>query len=150
MFDVTEIKFLDILPIWSNYLWLDRASAINPMSSMLYQGGYDMSIYKKYSPIFFGVFLNNKLIGVNSCHCTDESVMRSRGLYVYSQFRKLGIGETLLLHTINHSMNENCSLIWSLARKEALSVYIRAGYKVTSEEIKTETGTNFYVSYNLK
>jgi len=149
-FDIAEINFSDILPIWKNHLWVNRVSAINAMNSMCYQGGHDASIYKKYSPTFFGVFLNNNIIGVNSCHGTDDLVMRSRGLYVYPQFRKLGIGKTLLRHTIDYSMHKNCSFIWSLARKEALSVYIGAGYEVMSEEVKTETGTNFYVKYNLK
>jgi GNAT superfamily N-acetyltransferase len=140
------ISFEDILPVWKNELWPSRSSKISPMSSMAYLGGYDMSIYNKYTPTFYGVYIDKLLVGVNSCHKTEDMVLRSRGLFVNPAFRGNGIGNMLLHAVIQQHISERCAILWSLARKESLSVYYNAGFVVsTGEEIITETGTNLYV-----
>ena len=57
MFEVIEISYKEIFPVWREFLWKNRKNEINPMSSMLLNGSYDMEIYEKYKPTFLGVYV---------------------------------------------------------------------------------------------
>lgn len=143
---VEEISFEDTLPIWETYLWPGRESRIGPMSSMLYYGGYNLAIYELYDPTFFGVYVDDKLVGVNSGHRTDYNAYRSRGLYVDVSSRGQGIGKRLLLASCNKAREESCMFAWSMPRKKSQFAYESVGFELTSDWFNedVEFGPNAY------
>lgn len=146
---ISNITYSDIFPIWKNYLWKDRIDIKN-MSSMLYNGGYDLKIYELYEPFFIAYIKDNKILGVNSGHKTSNYHFRSRGLYVFPEYRKKGIGVKLLNATLDLAKTNNCKICWSVPRKLALSTYISSGFIRVSDFIATDTSPeNCYVSANL-
>ena len=146
-----EIEFKSIFPIWQKHLWKDRFSDIKPMSSMLYLGGYNMEIYKKFQPFFCGIFVNDELAGVNSCHQTDERSMRSRGIFIFEKYRSLKLSRYLFDFVEDKAVKENCDNIWSLPRLTAIQAYQSFGFNITSELINenVEFGPNYYVLKSL-
>jgi GNAT superfamily N-acetyltransferase len=156
-YKTNTINFETILPIWNDKLWLGRVSDIKPMSSMVYLGGYDVSIYKKYSPTFFAVYNNaGDIIGVNSGHKTTDNLYRSRGLWVDPLYRLKGISGILFCELYGQAIKESCIAIWSIPRKTALPAYKKYGFKQTSEffDNAMEFSPNCYVykeiDYELK
>ena len=149
--DIKETAFDVVLFYWKNKLWPNRKSEIKPMSSMQYLGGFDMSIYKKYSPIFFIATINEKIIGVNSGHRTSKSSYRTRGIWVDPKYRNKGVSQQLFSVIKNNAIKENCDNIWSIPRKEALPAYEKFGFKRTSNffDKDMEFGPNCYVVYKL-
>jgi GNAT superfamily N-acetyltransferase len=156
-YKTNTINFETILPIWNDKLWLGRVSDIKPMSSMVYLGGYDVSIYKKYSPTFFAVYNSaGDIIGVNSGHKTTDNLYRSRGLWVDPLYRLKGISGILFCELYGQAIKESCIAIWSIPRKTALPAYKKYGFKQTSEffDNAMEFSPNCYVykeiDYELK
>lgn len=117
------------------------------MSSMTYDRGHDKLIFEKYSPSFFAVYHDDAIVGVNSCHRTQSGQARSRGIWVNPEYRNQGIAGLLFGVVDEQAKKENCTEIWSLPRKSALSVYERYGYIKTSDFISEglEFGPNCYV-----
>jgi GNAT superfamily N-acetyltransferase len=148
---IEQVDFEVILPIWNNYLWPERKSEIKPMSCMTYDGGYDISIYEMYSPSFFAVYENGVIIGVNSCHRTQLTQARSRGIWVNPEYRNQGVAGLLFNMVDQVSKKEKCTEIWSLPRKSALPAYEKYGYVKTSDFITegVEFGPNCYVCKSL-
>ena len=146
---IKEINFEIIKQIWEQYLWIDRQN-ISSMSSMLYHGGYNKDIYKKYKPKFFAYYIDEKIVGVNSGHSSSKIHYRSRGLWVNPDYRKKGIGTNLLKHTMTRGKKEDKVYCWSLPRKQSLAAYLNAGFEQTSNFFKTETNEfNCYVIKEL-
>lgn len=143
------IEWADIFDIWSSNLWQGRED-IRPMSSMLYLGGYDIDIYKKYNPVFIGAFVGDRLVGVNSCHPTTNVSYRSRGLWVDPAMRGYGLGGQLLDFVSNIARANGAEYIWSLPKKESASVYIRAGFEIVSDWLQSDTGINAYAIKDLR
>lgn len=142
------VDFDTILPIWQKKLWLHRESPIRPMSSMQYQGGFDISIYEKYEPTFFAVYnVVGDIIGVNSGHKTTNDLYRSRGIWVDPAYRRKGVCGILFCELHGQAMKEGCKALWSIPRKSALSAYEKYGFEKTSEFFDTdmEFGPNCYV-----
>lgn len=132
------ISWEEIKHIWHFHLWPERISAIEPTSAMNYLKGYDIKNMGA-GPTFFGYFMNQSLVGVNSGHrCADNSY-RSRGLWVNEQNRGDGIGKKLLLATIQQGRNEMTEFIWSYPRKTSWFVYKSVGFIRTSHWSKSET-----------
>lgn len=125
---IQEITFDEIKLVWSQYLWPNRKSEIEPINSMMFMGGYDMELLKKYEPTFWGYFIDDTLAGVNSGFRTSDYSYRSRGLYVKPKYRRIGIGQDLLDKTILQGINEGCSVIWSIPRQDAYSTYHSVGF----------------------
>ena len=128
----TKISFEDILPIWENKLWPNRESAIEGISAMTwpYEGNpepIDMNIFE-YQPTFYGVFMDNKLIGVNSGHRTTDTQYRSRGIWVDPDYRKRGVAQLLFVLTEHQARIEKCEMMWSIPRKTALTAYTKFGF----------------------
>jgi GNAT superfamily N-acetyltransferase len=150
MLEIRHITFDVIVDIWTNYLWPNRVSAIEPHSLIKYNSypyAYDIT-YTNTIPIFFGLYLHNKLIGVNSGHRTNNS-FRSRGLYVFDYYRGNGYGSILLLETIKFAKESMTEYVWSMPRYSAISTYTSAGFKQSSDWFPTETSEkNTYVIYN--
>ena len=90
-FECILSSFEEIYPIWRDKLCPERISKIKPMSSLCWQLPNeiikDNSIFERYSPTFWVVKDNEKIIGVNSGFKTSDKVYRSRGLYVDLEYR---------------------------------------------------------------
>ena len=137
-----------IMPYW-RLLWPDR-DQIPLMSSMLYKDGYNVSIYTKYKPTYFGFTIDGNIVGVNSGHRSNDNEYRSRGLFVLPQFRNKGIAVKLLSATIEQAKKEDCNTVWSVPRMLSLYTYEKAGFERTSDFFKTETCShNCYVLYKI-
>lgn len=151
---IKSIEFEQILKVWTQHLWADRQSDIQPASSMLLGGGYDVSIHSRYKPIFLGAMEGDKLIGVNSGHQTTSDSFRSRGLYVFPEYRGRGIGLALLQKACELAQEAECQIIWSAPRVAAAEVYKRAGFVVEERELNEgegfEFGPNLYAQKKLK
>lgn len=141
--------------VWRERLWPNRTSAIETHSVMTwpYDGNlleYDMNIFD-YPASFFAVWDDEKLIGVNSGHKTTDTLYRSRGLWVDPDYRKQGIAQILFGATETAARSENCSAIWSIPRKTALSAYQRYGFETVGGFFGTETSdANIYVIKYLR
>ena len=145
-----KISFDTILPIWKNELWPDRTSAIETHSAMTwpFEGApdpIDMNIFD-YKPTFWGVYIDDKLVGVNSGHRTCHTQYRSRGIWVDPDYRGRGIAQQLFTLTEHQALVEGCLLLWSIPRKTALSSYTKFGFETVGGYIETETAdANIYV-----
>lgn len=145
---IKEISYNEIEHIWINHLWPSRTSKIESVSCMLFLHGYDLQNYY-YIPKFFAYIIDDKIVGVNSGHkCADQSY-RSRGLFVFPEYRKHGVGRELLLATINQGKIEKSSLVWSYPRQESWHTYESAGFTLASEWQQSETGTNAFCKIYL-
>lgn len=146
----TKITFEQILPIWQQKLWADRDSPIETHSAMTwpFEGNpndIDMSIFD-YPASFFGTFVNDILVGVNSGHRTTDNQYRSRGIWVDPEYRGYGFSKMLFALTQSQAFNEGCEMIWSIPRKTALPAYTKFGFETVGDYIKTETAdANIYV-----
>ena len=135
---IKRITWKQILPIWKDQLWPHRKTTIESTSAMNFLSGYSMENMKSV-PTFFGYFIDNKIIGVNSGHrCADNSY-RSRGLWVQTDHRKQGIGKLLLKATINCAVDEQCGMIWSYPRFTSWSTYSNLGFNLASSWHISET-----------
>ena len=165
------IDFATILQVWQKNLWPNRVSAIESNSAMIYLGGIEGKNMLT-TPTFFGYFHENDLAGVNSGHLCADNSYRSRGLYVFPEYRGIiyyqcpyhdirglyvfpeyrgmGIGSKLLTATIQQAETEEATLVWSLPRRTSWNTYRRAGFTQTSDWFKTETSDeNAYCAFDL-
>jgi GNAT superfamily N-acetyltransferase len=142
------IDFETIYPIWKNNLWPNRTSDITSNSAMVYLGGYDIkNMYCE--PTFLAFYLDNKIVGVNSGHICADNSFRSRGLYVFPEYRKQGIGTKLLFKVIDLAKENSCSFVWSYPKLESWTTYQQAGFKLSSEWENSELGLNAYCIKDL-
>lgn len=98
----------------------------------------NMDIYDFAEVYFLGVFsLENKLIAVNSFFNSnkEKTQIRSRGLYVFNEFRNLGIGKLILSETIKNSRIKfvDSQMIWSIPRRSSFHVYEKVGFKQSTD-----------------
>ena len=149
--DLISITFDQILPIWNSFLWPNRVTTITPTSSMKLDRTNDVSIHTKYKPYFCAIYVDDVIAGVNSCHQTGDNEFRSRGIYVFPEFRHLGLSQRLFQFVEDKAFENKCSILWSLPRLSALSAYKKFGFKECSEVINTgvEFGPNVYVRLEL-
>jgi len=149
MTQITVIDWDTILPIWRDYLWKGRLTAIKPTNGLKLMGGYDNRV-EEYSPTFVGAFINNKLVGVNSGHSTSESEYRSRGIYIFPKYRSLNISQKLFKSIEDQARIENKSILWSMPRASALPAYEKFGFRKVSKFFDDmEFGPNCYVVKEL-
>lgn len=151
MAELREIDWDTIRVVWEEKLWPGRKSPIEPVSSMLYLGGYDLSI-KHYPPFFLGIYLSGELVAVNSGVRTSKKQYRSRGLWVAPEARGNSFGKMLLNHTAAQGMEEGCETIWSIPRKSAMNTYEAAGFIATTPyfDEDMEFGPNCYALASLR
>jgi len=151
---VSRIDFNTIQSIWKNKLWPNRNSAIETHSAMTwpFEGNpesIDMKIFN-YTATFWGAYLDNKLVGVNSGHRTTDEQYRSRGIWVDPDYRKRGVAQMLFLMTAHQAKVEGCEMLWSIPRKTALPAYTKFGFETVGDYIVTETSeANIYVRRSL-
>ena len=146
---ITEITFSDILPVWQDNLWPNRSSAYETHSAMTWpytsDTVYDMTIFD-YEAVYWGFWDRDLLCGVNSGHATSNTEYRSRGLWVDPSWRSQGLGTALLNKTLSHAESEGYLMCWSLPRTSALSVYVASGFAEVGARMPTETSAeNVYV-----
>lgn len=147
---IKKITFNEIFNVWRFKLWPERSSPIKTHSSMTLNGSIDMNVYNN-TATYFGIFDKENLIAANSGHKSSLDEYRSRGLWVDINYRKKGLGKMLLQATIDQARLENCSLIWSIPRKQALSVYLGVGFRKAGDFFSTETASlNCYVIMQLE
>jgi len=110
-----------------------------------------MEIYKNFQPSFCGIYINDILVGVNSCHQTDKKSMRSRGIFIFDEYRSLKLSRYLFDFVEKKAIECNCDNIWSLPRSTAINAYQSFGFKITSDLINenVEFGPNYYVLKDL-
>lgn len=136
---IRVIDFQTILPVWRDDLWPGRVSAIETHSAMLHSTTEHSMENFQQRVWFFGAYVDETLVGVNSGHiCVDQTV-RSRGLWVNSAFRGSGFGKALLQATIDKARWIKAPAIWSYPRKTSWPTYASVGFKLTSEWSKSET-----------
>jgi len=140
---ITNTDFNTIDKIWREFLWSTRISKIETHSAMLLDGTYDIKNFD-YPPTFLIYLIDDKIVGCNSGHMCSDNTYRSRGLYVFPEYRKKGIGKALLEYTINNGIRENADAIWSFPRYESWNTYQSAGFSLCSEWAGSETGINAY------
>jgi GNAT superfamily N-acetyltransferase len=147
---IERLDFKTVENIWQNYLWPNRTSAIESHSAMTwpFEGNpepIDMNIFN-YPATFWGAYLDNKLVGVNSGHRTTDEQYRSRGIWVDPGYRKRGVAQSLFLLTAHQAKIEGCEMLWSIPRKTALPAYTKFGFETVGDFIVTETSdANIYV-----
>lgn len=140
-FEIRKISFWDIFPIWNNYLWPNRDSDIESFSTIIYNTfPYEFDFKCADNKItFLGAFVGNRLVGVNSGHLVGDNTYRSRGLYVFNEFRNIGIGVDLLLATTQCAIMEQAKFCWSMPRKSSINTYLTANFTPVGEWFITET-----------
>ena len=137
--------FDEILPIWRDHLWKGRKTDIKPTNGLKFLGGFDKEI-EKNTPTFVGAYINNKLVGVNSGHATNDSEYRSRGIYVLPEYRGQGVAQELLQSIEDQAVVEKKVTLWSMPRASALKTYEKFGFEVVSDYFDDmEFGPNCYV-----
>lgn len=140
---ISKTDFKTINDIWSEFLWPSRISKIESHSAMLLDGTYDIKNFDN-EPTFLLFIDQGKIAGCNSGHLCSDNTYRSRGLYVFPEYRKKGIGKELLKSTINIGIEQQANLIWSYPRYESWSTYSSAGFTLAGQWEKSETGINTY------
>ena len=136
---ILQIDFDTILSIWKEQLWPNRTSPIESHSAMRYLSKeYDIENFALPSQ-YLGCYIDNMLIGVNSCHLCIDGSARSRGLWVSPDHRRKGIGQKLLNATVNFAKSQNSILVWSYSRKTSWPTYNSVGFELSSDWEKSET-----------
>lgn len=138
---IKPITWQEIELIWRKKLWPGRVTAIETNSAMCFGGGHDMG--NMITPVsFFGFYIDNKIVGVNSGHsCPLSNSYRSRGLWVDKKHRGKGIGRELLKVTIEQGFKENREMIWSYPRQTSWSTYSAVGFKLQGDWHASETAS---------
>lgn len=141
---IKEITFDQISYIWHTHLWPGRKD-IHPTSCMSYIPNFTVESLRhdmrneNQEFIGFGYFIDDKIVAVNSGHLCADNSFRSRGLWVNPAIRGKGIGSQMLIHTINYARLINADFIWSFPRRTSKKVYERAGFRITSAWMESET-----------
>ena len=141
---IKQISFDQICELWE---MLHPKRKHVKYSTMGYLGGEDNIANRDV--FYFGYFIDDKLVGVNSCHDSAFETIRSRGLFVLPEYRNNKIGLKLLKHTLEFSKN-HVDFVWSFPKVDALRVYERAGFKRTSTFTPGDYGVNCYASCEIE
>ena len=140
---ITKIDYTTIYHVWSKHLWINRTSPIEQTSAMVYLGGYHLDNMTS-NPTFLGYILDDRIVGVNSGHKCHDGGYRSRGLFVFPEHRKKGLGIKLLEETIAQAETEGCSYVWSYPKLSSWETYKKAGFSLASPWEISELGYNAY------
>jgi GNAT superfamily N-acetyltransferase len=145
MSTIEQISWEEIYSIWNDHLWPERKTEIKPTNGIKLMGGFDKSIEDNI-PTFFGLFLNDQLAGVNSGYATSSIEYRSRGLYIFPEFRGMKLSMLLLKAVENQAIKESKSILWSMPRESAVHVYLKFGFQIVSDFFgDMEFGPNCFV-----
>ncbi len=97
-----------------------------------YKGDFDSET------IHFGVFKENKLIGIASLMTSknllfDDNQLQIRGMAINDNMHNKGIGSLLIKHIIDYSLKENISTVWCNARVTARNFYKKQGFVISGK-----------------
>lgn len=145
---IIKTTFPMILDIWQNHLWVNRTSKIESHSAMLLDQTYDLKNFD-YEATYFLYISGGKVVGCNSGHKCCDNTYRSRGLFVFPEFRGQGYGTKLLLQTIKQGKIERATSVWSYPKLESWNTYKKAKFKLITEWKESEMGINAYCYYKL-
>ena len=142
--NIKKITFDEIIPFWCK-LWPN--SVLQPTSSMVYLGGYDINITKNFAPSFFAIEKDDSVIGVVSGHRSNREFYRLRGIYIDKDYRGRCYSKHLFEAIDIQAKQENCNFVWSFPRKDSLYSYLKANFQQTSHFIDKDIdyGPNCYV-----
>ena len=132
MITVKKITWDQVLPVWEEHLpnmSLETNSAMclflnygTALSKSWEEPVYDLQ-NMEFTPTFWGAFYNDKLVGINSGHMCIDKLYRSRGLFVFPEYRGFGIGQKLLMKTIAQAIHEKAIVCWSYPKNTAERSY---------------------------
>lgn len=148
--EIIDLSFECIKKIWSSDLWQNRVGEIKKVSSIDYNLKINMNIYDS-APYYYGMLYDSKIVGVNSVYETNDSTVRSRGLWISNSFRGNGFSQVLLDNATSWAVEKNAVLLWSLPRAASFFAYEKNGFK-RKELIKShkmEFGPNYYAQKDL-
>jgi GNAT superfamily N-acetyltransferase len=156
-----KITWEEILPIWKEHLPNMSPEQTSAMGFFLATDTehYDQPIYdlknQSFSPTFWGAFHNSKLVGVNSGHMTLDKLYRSRGLFVFSEYRGRGIGQKLLMRTLAQARHENAIACWSYPTMSAMPTYRWMQFSTKTpffnfQYVQSKPDSNGIVSVNIR
>lgn len=148
--ELRAITFEDVFPLWQNNLWPNRATPIRPISPIQVNLQYDPSILN-YSAHFFGLYLQQNLVGTISGYQTNERLFRSRGLYLDPAVRGHGLSQLLFRAVVEQASSLGLEEIWTLPRKSSWKVYKKFGFYQVSDWFQDgmEFGPNCLAKYSL-
>lgn len=147
---IVPSSFREILPVWRDHLWPGRTSPLREQSSMRLEGGFDPEIYKN-QVYFYKILVGDVLAGTNSVFKTGDGEFRSRGLFVFPEFRGQSLSRALLEEAIAYTKLNGGEVLWSIPRVSALSAYERVGFQKlrATDEQDMEFGPNVYAALRL-
>ena len=126
-----KITWEEILPIWKEHLPNMSLEQTSAMCLLLEHHSnkprYDLK-NMEFTPTFWGAFDKDKLIGVNSGHMTLDRLYRSRGLFVFPEYRGQRTAQKLLLKTISQAYFEKAIACWSYPKRESWAPYNSTGF----------------------
>lgn len=148
---ISNISFDEISSIWSQRLWPNRKSPIETHSAMLFKSS-DVAMGNFLLPAWYhGIYDLGVLAGVNSGHMCIDGSARSRGLYVFPEYRGKGYGRVLLRATIDQATKEGALFAWSFPRDTSWKTYESAGFTLVSDWQRSETSAaNAYCKIFLR
>lgn len=102
-----------------------------------YQGDFDSKT------VHFGAFEKNKLIGIVSLMEASNSSFKGKQMQLRGMAVDLGcqgenVGKVLVNQSLLYCKAKNKNILWCNARKQAVSFYVKQGFKVFSEPFNIE------------
>lgn len=147
---IQTISYKDILEVWKEPdMWMKNHVGHNPppYSPKTYSGD---RFSTQPDPVFYAYFIDGEIAGVNSYYEVSQDECRSRGLYVYPEFRNEGIAIKLLKFAINQNIDKKYRFIWSMPRDSARRSYEQAGFKITTGPFDMGVYINYKCRYDYE
>jgi GNAT superfamily N-acetyltransferase len=108
------------------------------------------------STVHFGLFVDEKLIGVVSVFQNKNSIFNKenqfqiRGMAILPKYQKKGFGAKLVERCEEYILSKNGELIWFNARENALPFYQKLGYQIIGNPfVISDIGTHYIMKKNL-
>ena len=141
MYEVKEIGWEDIKPIWETHLWPNKKNGVAKTNEWTWKWtdnflGKDKEMAKNAHPTFFGIEDDDSIVCVNSVFVTDTGIFtyyRSRGLWVNPEYRKQGLSKLILIHCLEYARSNGGSWVWTVPRQSSLKSYLNAGFVKKSD-----------------
>lgn len=148
---IQSTGFAVVGKIWADNLWPGRISPILPTSPIRWGGGYDRSLLLRPAIFYQLLGPRGQTIGVISGFSTGGGYFRSRGLFVFEEYRRQGFAQLLLGQIARDAKDAGESFLWTLPRITAWGAYNRFGFQLESDWFNKdmEFGPNAYASYSL-
>jgi len=132
-------SFQEVKPIWAEHLWPQRKTPIEATSPIQLGGDIDTTLLEKEAVFLKALLISTKpnksnpIIGVLSGFFTTSEHFRIRGLYVFPDYRRQGVGEALFWQIQKHAAKQDSKKLWSLVRQTAWPFYQSCGFEKISD-----------------